>query len=334
MTAKLHKVVVTVVGQYAPPTVEAFIRANAVIREQTRGPQGRSPGLTAAVARQLHLFPRFARVRSSSLEDTVWFFSWPISQLDEAHARVLELIAQLLERRLNRPSGSGSDGVAQCELRVGRGFGSFVVEIRATSPLEIDAVEKRVFTAIDQLRDTVIDTVELQQASEQVNGAGNEFTQSALDRAWSATQRAFFSQTAQAVTKSAHVPTTERNIAQLIQRDLPRNNVAEILAEAAAPRKSLKSSLKGPNLAATSRRAKSRNHAPAVHNRGNPSGVARRNGRIYSVQKGESLQMIAHRYHVTIADIIHANGLMHPDQLRPGTEIVIPVSSPFSPTTK
>jgi LysM repeat protein len=34
--------------------------------------------------------------------------------------------------------------------------------------------------------------------------------------------------------------------------------------------------------------------------------------------------MIAHRFTVTVAEIIRENHLLHPDQIRPGTKIFVP----------
>jgi LysM repeat protein len=50
--------------------------------------------------------------------------------------------------------------------------------------------------------------------------------------------------------------------------------------------------------------------------------------RTYTVRNGETLLMIARRYRVTVPDLIRANGLHRPDQILPGTKILIPESSP------
>jgi len=93
--------------------------------------------------------------------------------------------------------------------------------------------------------------------------------------------------------------------------------VAEIFGEAAPAA----SQAKGRSTART------RERASAGQPRSDRKPTNLRGGRIYVIQNGESLQMIAHKFHVTIADLIRANGLRHPDQIRPGARIVVPAAS-------
>jgi hypothetical protein len=260
----------------------------------------------------------------------VVLFSWPISQLDERHAFALKALANLLERRLNHGSSPSAEGITNCRLVVGRGFGSFVIEVQTTATVEIDILEKRVFSAIDQLRNSSIDAVELRQVIELVASPGTEPTQSAIERAWTSTQRAYYFVGPPLASRAQPWKANELEIKQLIKRDLPRINLAEMYIEAAAPRQPAARNIK--NQSAGSSRAKYRN--PVSKDRNGKPPMNRRGGRIYTVQKGESLQMIAHKYHVTIAEIVRANGIQHPDQIRPGTVIVIPVSSPLAASPK
>ena len=47
-------------------------------------------------------------------------------------------------------------------------------------------------------------------------------------------------------------------------------------------------------------------------------------GAAHTVQRGDNLSKIAHKYGVTVEDITKANGDMHPDTLRDGQVLIIP----------
>jgi len=330
-SSKPSRVALTIAGDYSQQAAEKYVKEHTLVRDQLRGQKGHSPWLTEIVARPSHLFSRFARVRSVARKVPVVLFSWPVSQLDDTHVFGLNTLATLLERRLNHGSGSSADGIANCRLIVRRGFGSFVIEIPTAPMIEIDIPEKRVFLAIDQLRTSSIDAVELRQVIELVTSPDMESTQSAIERAWRSAQRAYNFAGPRWASHAQIWGANELNLRRLVETDLPRNNLAEMYVEAAAPRQ-LPVSRHVKNQSAGSSRLKSPN--PVATGRNGRPPMNRQGGRIYSVQKGESLQMIAHKYHVTTAEIIHANGIQHPDQIRPGTVIVIPVSSPSAAPPK
>ena len=50
----------------------------------------------------------------------------------------------------------------------------------------------------------------------------------------------------------------------------------------------------------------------------------RTEGTTYTVQRGDKLSRIAHRFGISVEDITRANGDMHPDTLRDGQVLVIP----------
>jgi hypothetical protein len=328
---KPSRVALTIAGDYSQQSAEKYVRSHALVREQLRGQKSHSYWTTEVVARPAHRFPRFARAKSVARKVPVGLFSWPISQLDDTHAFGLSTIANLLERRLNHSSGPNTESNASCRLIALRGFGSFVIEIQAMPTIEIDTLEKRVFSAIDQLRTSPIDPSELRQVVETVASPGMDPSQSALEQAWTSAQRAYNFSGPLLPSHAQTWAANELNIKHLVEQDLPRNNLAEIYVEAAPPRQ-LSASRHSKNQSVGSSRAKSPNQISTRQNSQPP--VNRRGGRIYTVQKGESLQMIAHKYHVTIAEIIRANGIQHPDQIRPGTVIVIPVSSPSAASPK
>jgi hypothetical protein len=326
---KPSRVVLTIAGDYSPQFAEKFVRTHAIIRDQSRGPKSHVSWLTEIATRPSHQFRRFSRVRSPARRAPAGFFSWPISQLDVPHAHGLKVLANLLERRLNRTGGPDSTAVANCRLIVGRGFGTFVIELKPTSATEIDAMEKSVLSAIDQLRTSTLDASELQSASENETGSGIGSAQSGLERAWTATQRTYYFG-----GRAQPTVTNDVNLRRLIEHDLPPENLAEMYIEAAPPRQTSAPSRNAKNQSAGSQKARFRNQPSAGHARGGQPPMNRRGGRIYTVQKGESLQMIAHKHHTTIAEIIHANGIQHPDQIQPGTAIVIPVSSSSAAPSK
>src|SRR5215471_1621847 len=45
---------------------------------------------------------------------------------------------------------------------------------------------------------------------------------------------------------------------------------------------------------------------------------------IHTVYDGQTLGRIAHRYHVTVEDLCHANGIRYGSRIRPGQVLVIP----------
>ncbi len=307
--SKPQRFVVTVAGQYDATKVEQWMRRQA----PSLFKPGREPQPPAPIAQPTRQNPRFAHERIPHSEGHVWLFSWPISHLDESYASSLELVAQLIERRLNRTSILDKAGTASCELLVGRGFGSLVVEIRSPVLLELDRVEKWVFSAIEQLGYGPIDRNELAQAKEQATYRTMPPESSPIDRAWTTTQRRLRLRNASRAPKT---PTaTQPEILRLIERDLNRRSVAEIFGEAAPAA----SQARGRGTA----RARERASTP----RGDRKLTNLRGGRIYVVQNGESLQMIANKFHVTIPELIRANGLRHPDQIRPGARIVVPAAS-------
>ncbi len=320
--SKPSRVVLTIAGEYSPQAAEKFLRGNALVREQLRGPRSHISWLAEIAARPSHLSRRFARAKSLKRHAPVVLLSWPISQLDERHAIELKVIAHLLEHRLNRAGGLEANPIANCRLIVGRGFGSFVVEVTTKPAIEIDALEKSILSAIDQLRTSTINDSEMQLAIEKATSPSFGVMQSALDQAWTATQRAYdFAGHAQPIT--IH----DLNLRRLVEKDLLPENLAEMFIEAAPPRPVPVPSRNVRNLGSSKAKARPGSQYSGGHMRAGQPPMNRRAGRIYTVHKGESLQMIAHKYHVTIAEIIHANGIQHPDQIQPGAAIVIPVSS-------
>ncbi len=301
---KSQRFVVTVAGQYTPRLVEPWLRANSLIRERVRSQKGRAPAPPALGSPQLRQNPRFAHERVPHSEGNRWLFSWPIFHLDEAHAASLDIVARLIERRLNRTSTLGKEGFVSCELRQGRGLGSLVIELRSPVLVDLDKIDKWVFSTIEQLRINPNNNDDLAQSIERVQKP--EVPYPAIVRASATTQRSFLLKSAPTTPRPATLRLLGSDISRLVERDLNRRNVAEIFGEAQAP---------SPPAHANGRNVVRPQGKRTANSRG---------GRLYVVQSGESLQNIAHKFHVTITEIIRENGLRHPDQIRPGSRIVIP----------
>lgn len=300
-------VTLAVAGQYVTLAAEKSIRNNAALRAHLRRSMSRRAGAPALTPPQSRMYPRFARLRSAHRDRSIWLFAWPISQLDARHEMNLRIIAKLLEHRLNPSPQSVEVGTAQCELQVGRGFGSFVIEIRSRPTLELNTVEARVFSAVEQIRKTGVTDNELKPILEWAQAPNEEPINSVLDGARVLTQKSFFSGALLARSRVTQATPSEADVRRTAERDLGRDNVVELVSEAAPPPGPLNSSSKAKT-------------AGKSYPRGR--------GRAYTVRNGETLLMIARRYRVTIPDIIRANGLHHPDQILPGTKIFIPESSP------
>lgn len=53
----------------------------------------------------------------------------------------------------------------------------------------------------------------------------------------------------------------------------------------------------------------------------------------YVVQEGDTLSGIAQRFHVELADLVAANGLVDPDAIEAGQTLAIPAPAPAATTT-
>ena len=312
--AKPQRFVVGVSGQYQPRSVEQWIRANQLIREQTQSHARRPVLLSVQATPSVRQNPRFVHERVPHPQGHAWLFSWPISHLDAGRAASFDAVAQLIERRLNRTSKLGKESSISCELRKGRGFGSLVIELRSRTLVDLDTIDKWVFSTVEQLRTTSNEKNDLAQVAEWMSNQDDAASHPPLERAWTMTQEALLQKGTPGTPRLAL--TSEADVARLVDHDLNRRSVAEIFAEAQDP-------VVSPTHGRTSN---SRNKKPANASRpqGNHIPLNHRGGRIYVIQNGESLQTIARKFHVTIGEIIRENGLHHPDQIRPGARIVIP----------
>ena len=75
---------------------------------------------------------------------------------------------------------------------------------------------------------------------------------------------------------------------------------------------------------AKSKAEKGKKDKDAKDAKAKPDSGKKADGTTYTIQRGDNLSRIAHKYGVTVEDITKANGDMHPDTLRDGQVINIP----------
>jgi LysM repeat protein len=302
-------VAMAVAGRFDAKNTESTIRNHRWVRLRQRSVRAPSAGSAVALKRPEHTYPRFARATNTQRTYSSWIFSWPVAPMDERHALGLRAIAWLLEQRLNRTLVAHDDGIATCELQRGRGYGTLQLEIRANRPRELAWVEERVFGAIEQLRQVQVSSSELESMSSSAMsrpGASGDFV---LDQALHMAQEALFSWNVRAASSMTESNLTATELQQWVKRDLSRNNLSEVVSETVAPR---------PPSGGVNPTA--------------PTAGQRQKLRTYTVGPGESLQMIAHKFRVTITELIRVNHLRHPDQISPGTKLFVPMTSTSTPS--
>ena len=306
-------VAVAVAGRFDAKNSETTIRNHRWVRLRQRSVRAPNAGSAVALKRPEHTYPRFARATNTERTYSSWIFSWPVAPMDEHHALGLRTISRLLEQRLNRTLVEHDDGIATCELQRGRGYGTLQLEIRSNRPHELAWVEERVFGAIEQLRQVQVSSSELESMrSSAVSrpGASGDFV---LDQALHMAQEALFSWNVRAASSMTESNLTATELQQWVKRDLSRNNLCEVVSEAVAPR------------------PPSGGAKPTAHG-GTSTAGQRQKLRTYTVGPGESLQMIAHKFRVTIPELIRVNHLRHPDQISPGTKLFVPMTSTSTPS--
>jgi len=306
---RLQGPVLVTTGEYSPSDVEKYIRLHPLVREFTRVPDRAQPA-RQAIPEPKAKSPRFTRERSESLDGHLWLFGWPISHLDAAHACGAEVLARLLEHYLNAQTPLGKAGIVTCLVQSQHSYASFVVEVRSKS-LDIEAVEKWVWSGIEQLKNGQFNRAEMQEAIERGKSRVN-FTEP-LDRAWAIAARSF---PLDAGIRRDVWNLSQPELSRIAQQDLDHRRVSEIFGEALPPRPRAMAFSRGTSSTHRTKGSKAKIATPIRSNRGP--------GRIYTVHPGESLQMIAHRFHVTVPEIIRENRLSHPDQISPGTKIFVP----------
>jgi hypothetical protein len=309
---RLQKPVLVMTGEYSRVDVERYIRLNPLVREFTRV-QGRTQPPQQAIPEPKAKSPRFTRERMASLDGHLWLFGWPISHLDAAHVSGVEVLARLLERYLTEQTPLGKAGLVNCLIQSQHRYASLVVEVRSKS-LGIEAVEKWVWSGVEQLKNGQFNRAEIKEAIERAKAQVNPNVAEPLDRAWSIAARSFFPM--EAASQRDMWSLSQPELSRIARQDLDHRQVSEIFGEALPPRPKAIAFSRGTSPTNRTKRSQTKVATPIRSNRGP--------GRIYTVQHGESLQMIAHRFHVTVPEIIRENRLSHPDQVSPGTKIFVP----------
>ena len=217
---------------------------------------------------------------------------WPVVRYSERDELGLRQIASLIEQRLDRAWGPHANRRATVRLHWSGSEGVLGIEVLPTPPGDLASTEERVFAVLDQLRSTPVSTTELNSLLGNVNTWPPLTGDLDLDQAL------------RIMVKTSEAYPTPAELQQRIREDLSRLNVTEVFSEAPAPRQ----------------------QTTALGHSQSPKGFA------YTVKAGESLQMIAHKFRVTILDLVRVNHLQHPDQIAPGTRLTIPSSPRTTPS--
>lgn len=281
-----HAISLTIAGDYDKRRVESLVRANRWLRQYAYYARANRIGPERPIRQSVFSYPRFARISDPQRDYHAWVFTWPVAPLDDLHAMGLRVIAALGEERLNRAFASPDGESATCEAIVYRGFGSLQIEIRSYHPLEFTQVEQRVLGVVEQLRSNPVSEPDLRRAADQSQVSYVASSDDALTQAVELAQLSFLSKKA----KPAAARVTSADIQRWAKLDLGKEHRSELVSEA-IPK-------------------------PPKHE---PSRV-----RAYWVKRGESLQSIALKFHVSVADLIRANRLRHPSQLVPGMKLLVP----------
>jgi LysM repeat protein len=229
--------------------------------------------------------------------------AWPVVRQSERHELGLRQLASLIEQRLNRAWGPHTERRATVRLEWASLEGILGIEVRPTAPGELANTEERVFAIMDQLRSAPVGAAELDSLLADANSRPSLSGDLDLDQALYMAQKALFSWNLHVMLSSAVTAPTAAELQRWVREDLARLNVTEFFSEASAP----------PQQAGARRQSQP------------PKRLT------YTVKTGESLQMIAHKFRVSILELIRLNRLHHPDQIAPGTRLTIPISPRVTP---
>jgi hypothetical protein len=290
----------TIVGEIDPVSLEADIRSRRSTRQHLRAARAPYSKSQSLLKLPVQSYPRFVRLRSSEAQASTVIMGWPFIHQGERQSIGLRVIASVIERRLNRTL-IPQERRATARLSEVSGYGTFEVEVRPTRSDELSSTEERVLAVIDQLRTNHVTPTEFETALTQATSPAPLSGDLELDRARRMAQKALLSWDPRAMSQPADNYPTVTDLQQWTGRLLSRTNQAELFVEAIAPRQ---------------QRGAARSEGQR------PRGFA------YVVRPGESLQVIARRFRVTIPELIRANHLRHPDQIAPGTRLVIPSVTP------
>jgi hypothetical protein len=278
-------------------SMESMVRSNPVLRHRQKVTHRVGSDSVPNLPEQT--YPRFVRLRRTDREDSSLHVAWPLVRSSEEQQVTLRMLASVIEHRLNQRFGP-SDRRRAVVRAYWEGYrGTLQVDISPMQQDDLANTEQHVFAVVEQLRSGPATSAELASARAAVMNAARLTGDLALDLAVHLSREALVARRAPATTRTPEPAATPADLQHLAGQVLSRRNVAELLCEAAAPA--------GPS------------------NRGRGEGQ-RPKGMAYVVKSGESLQMIAQRFRVTIPDLIRANRLHHPDQIAPGTRLVIPIA--------
>lgn len=296
-------VTLTVIGAPDIAATEKAIRSHGALRQRQRSVH---PHTKAAFSLKLaeRTSPRFVRVHSPRSTESSLMVAWPVVRRGERYELGLRQIASLFEQRLGRVWGPHANSHATVRLHWSGSEGMFGIEVLPTPLSDLASTEERIFSVLDQLRSAPVSTTELNSLLVDLNTRPPLTGDLDLDQALHMAQKSFFSWNPRIMVKTPEAYPTPAELRQWIHEDLSRQNVTEVFSEAPTPRQ----------------------QAAVPGHSQTPKGLG------YIVKAGESLQMIAHKFRATIADLIRLNHLHHPDQIAPGTRLTIPSNTRATPS--
>jgi len=297
-------VTLTVIGAPDVVATEKAIRSHSAVRQRQRSVHPQHAKATSPLKLPQRTYPRFVRVHGPRGTESSLMVVWPVVRYSERDELGLRQIASLIEQRLDRAWGPHANRRATVRLHWSGSEGVLGIEVLPTPPGDLASTEERVFAVLDQLRSTPVSTTELNSLLGNVNTWPPLTGDLDLDQALRMAQKALFSWNPRVMVKTSEAYPTPAELQQRIREDLSRLNVTEVFSEAPAPRQ----------------------QTTALGHSQSPKGFA------YTVKAGESLQMIAHKFRVTILDLVRVNHLQHPDQIAPGTRLTIPSSPRATPS--
>ncbi len=289
-------VTLTVLGAPDVAATQKAILTHGAVRQRQRSVHPQHAKAASPLKLPERTYPRFVRVHSTRSTESSLMVAWPVVRHNERHELGLRQIASLIEQRLDRAWGPHADRHATARLHWSGIEGMLGIEVLPTHPGDLASTEERVFAVLDQLRSAPVSTTELNSLLDDVNTRPPLTGDLDLDQALHMAQKSLFSWNPRVMVKTSEAYPTAAELQQWIREDFSHLNVIEVFSEAPAPRL----------------------QAAALGHSQTPKGFA------YTVKVGESLQMIAHKFRVTIADLIQVNRLHHPDQIAPGTRLTIP----------
>jgi hypothetical protein len=292
----------TAAGDLERASFESSVRAHPIVRQRQKVVYtGHGSNAWPKLPRQT--YPRFVRVRSTGHDDSSVIVAWPLVGHSERQQAEVRLLAALVQHRLSQRFGPSSVRHASARAYWDGHRGTLQVEVRPIRLDELALTEEQIFAIIDQLRSTQVGVADIGAARALAAATprvtGDWLIDEAIDMAdearppWRRHSK---------VPETAPTPGDLQHWAAQI---LSRLGVSEVFCEAVPP----------PHAAT---RAQIEGQRPK--------------GLVYMVKPGESLQMIAHRFRVTIPDLIRANRLSHPDQIAPGARLIIPSVASTTPS--